>query len=347
MKRRRRSHRYGDLTLFAAGIGLLALLAVAGALASHDGILPYIDNTPLQSSPTPPNPTATINAGSGNGVSRTVVAGFTITIDATYAAANGDTLTASAINGNDQVTSVPCVNIAPYNASCWTQPDTAKTYSYTPNTNGTYHFYAAAKSAAHASYANYASVGVTVVTPPTDTIWQSKSTTAPNETFTVTWSSSNAQSCIIKKRDPDGTLTTWDTTDSGSRIVALPTAGTYAGTIDCTAYNGTVHSEISHVVQVPQTLPTINSFSASRVRKGAQSVLSWNISGMQASNTCTISPTPASGQISWDGITDPWKGNATTSTLSAGTLFTLRCTDGSISTSSQVTARLTPGVKEY
>lgn len=316
-------------------------------MSSRYGIPQHFATEALPGTPAPGNPTATINAGSGNGTSRTVVAGSTISITATYTAASGDVLTATAINGNDQVTSVPCANITPYDASCWTEPDTTKIYAYTPNTNGVYHFYAAAKTNAHASYANYASVAVTVVSPPADSITQTKATTAPNETFTVTWSSSNAQSCIIRKRDPDGTLTTWDTTQSGSRVVALPSPGVYMGTIDCTAYNGTAHSEITHTVQTPQTLPTISSFSASRVRKGSAGVLSWRISGIDASDTCTITPTPASGQISWSG-SSPWSGVATTAPISApGTTYTLSCTDGATATSSRLTVPLVPSIKEY
>lgn len=107
-------------------------------------------------------PTATINAGAGDGVNRTVYSGGPYSITATYTPGSGDTLAATAINGSDQVNSVPCADVAPYNTSCWTQPDATKTYTFTP-VAGTYTFYASQKTLAYTTYNNYKSVTLTVV----------------------------------------------------------------------------------------------------------------------------------------------------------------------------------------
>jgi hypothetical protein len=111
----------------------------------------------------PPSPTATISInGAPSGVAQTVYSGSPVTIAATYAPVTG-TLAASGINGNDQITSVPCAGLVPFNASCWTQPDATKTYTFTPAA-GTYSFYAAEKTTVfYTTYNNYKSVTLTVV----------------------------------------------------------------------------------------------------------------------------------------------------------------------------------------
>ena len=108
-------------------------------------------------------PTATISINGGaNGANQTAYAGDSVTVTATYATSSGDTLAASAINGTDQINSVPCAAVTPYNVSCWTQPDATKTYTFTP-VAGTYSFYAAAKTTLYTTFNNYKSVTLTVL----------------------------------------------------------------------------------------------------------------------------------------------------------------------------------------
>jgi hypothetical protein len=206
-------------------------------------------------------PTATIDAGGGNGVAVSVPVGSPTSITATYRASAGDTLTASAINDTSGVTSVPCANVTPYNASCWTQPDTTKTYSFTPSASGTYTFYAAIKTANYNTYNNYANVRVTAYVPCANGSGVNGSCTACNAGYTLqggycvrpsgsitgqltanparvknggsttlTWSTSGMTSCTLK--DETGTTLSTLTSSAGFTATNITTKKTY--TLSCT-----------------------------------------------------------------------------------------------------------------
>jgi hypothetical protein len=97
-------------------------------------------------------------------------------------------------------------------------------------------------------------------------------------------------------------------------------------------------------------LPTIGSFTATRVRVGGQSTLSWSISGLSGGGACSISPAPASGTapdgtIAPDG-NDPYVGSALTVPITQPTQYTLTCSTPDDSDSKSVTVNLIPTYQE-
>lgn len=87
------------------------------------------------------------------------------------------------------------------------------------------------------------------------------------------------------------------------------------------------------------------SFSASRTHKGSASTLSWSVTGMTAGMSCSITPTPASGQISWSGA-GTWTDTAQSQNIQAQTTFTMTCGKPGAQSSKNATATILPTVIE-
>ncbi len=136
-------------------------------------------------------PTATLDAGAGNGKTLTAHTGSPVTITAQYNwDTSKDTLVSTAINGSNQPnvdapsTSVNCATVTPSNASCWTQPDGQKQYTFTPTAPGTYTFYAAVKTGFY-GWNNYKSVSVVVKEPCLNGDGDAGACTSCNQGYTL------------------------------------------------------------------------------------------------------------------------------------------------------------------
>jgi hypothetical protein len=250
-------------------------------------------------------PRETIDAGKGDGVSVTVPLGTVLPITATFTPGDGDSLVATAINDNSTGSSVSCSNVLPSSTTCWQQPDPQKVYTYTPTTLGTKTFSAQIKTVAYANYGSNKSLSVTAVCPASST--PSGANACKCTTAFYTWVGS---SCVLqcpKDMVPNG---------SGSCMNApkLPTADTIL-------------------------------FTATRVRSGNPSTLSFTVPNMKNGITCSISPTPTEGQISWNGQA-AWVGTAHTAPITAATNYTLSCTNTIETVQKTVTVQLVPQFEE-
>ncbi len=78
--------------------------------------------------------------------------------------------------------------------------------------------------------------------------------------FTVSWSSTNAGSCLLQKKAPDGSvINPWASGTAGSQQAHPPMLGIHRFTMDCTGPGGTAHAQIDHsVVQKTNPLPTVS-----------------------------------------------------------------------------------------
>ncbi|MDB5225606.1 MAG: hypothetical protein JWL87_558 [Candidatus Adlerbacteria bacterium] len=286
-------------------------------------------------------PTVTINAGAGNGVTKTVTVGAATPITATFAAGSGDTLAATAINGSDQVTSVPCADVTPYNVSCWTQPNTTKTYAFTPSAAGTYTFYGAAKTNSITAYNNYASVAVVAVQPSVSLALAGAAPQTAGDHAYLTWTSQNitANSCRLY---------------IDSVQVATGLAANYPGSYDAGALSGGSHSIYltctptsggsfnSNTLAPSVGAPTLSPpFSANpaRVRKGGTSYLLWGSTNMTSCTVRDQTNAVISSSLNSSGIQTPV-------TVSAASTYRISCTNGTSTATAQTTVTLIPGFEE-
>jgi hypothetical protein len=88
--------------------------------------------------------------------------------------------------------------------------------------------------------------------------------------------------------------------------------------------------------ELASSLPTLNAgsltVSPSRVRKGGETAVSWNVTGLAPTNTCQLTTAPSVGGFpqSWNKVGTSWV-NGVNVAIQQQTIFTLRCTapDGS------------------
>jgi hypothetical protein len=105
-----------------------------------------VDQTVVQPDTMLPPPTATIDAGAGNGVTAVVPIGAQVTIHATFSVGRFNSLLATAINNdNDGARSMSCSD-GMSGPNCWTLPDPSKTFTFTPTEAGTTTFSAQIKT---------------------------------------------------------------------------------------------------------------------------------------------------------------------------------------------------------
>lgn len=131
----------------------------------------------------------------------------------------------------------------------------------------------------------------------------------------------------------------------------FPTGGALSGTVSVSPTTNTTYSlscasgnaSLSlHAVKPPAIL---NSFSATRVRRGGASTLSWTVARMSEDMSCVISPSPAGPQPS--GSVGTWVGSTQTYPIYGPTTYTLTCgSDEAGYVSSQATAQLLPSFIE-
>ncbi len=100
-------------------------------------------------------------------------------------------------------------------------------------------------------------------------------------------------------------------------------------------------SKVGGVCTSDVSAPVI-SFSASRAQKGSASTLSWTVTGMSTGMSCSIIPTPASGQIAWPGLSSTWTDSIRSQNLNVSTTFTMTCgKPGAMSSKSAVATVMT------
>ncbi|HVV38760.1 MAG TPA: hypothetical protein VHD31_00335 [Candidatus Paceibacterota bacterium] len=249
----------------------------------------------------------------------------------------GDPLEATAINCDSGCDSqdgntVNCNLVAPPNPpaasdpNCWQKPDATKTYTFTPasaDAGKAFVFSAQAKTFNYINYNGYATVQVKVCA--------------------VGQASDGNGGCVP---DMCTNLPGFQTT--------VPSGCTGNPDNTCSVPSGYAFNGSACVPSTP-SVPTLsaNSFTATRVRLGGSSTLSWNIPGMANGISCSISPTPASGTAGgditslWNGSSNPFTGTATTQPITQPTKYTLTCTNNQDPPSTRsITVQLIPNYQE-
>jgi PKD repeat protein len=164
------------------------------------------------------------------------------------------------------------------------------------------------------------SVTITVNQPPTVTFSANPTTIVSGSSSLLTWSSTNATSCVASNSWTGTKATT------GSLSVSPTTTATY--TLTCTGPGGSANKSVTVIVNQPPTV-TI-AVNPNPTDYGAQGILTWSSTN---ATSCT-----ASG--SWSG-NQTLSGNAIISPFITST-YTLTCTGAGGSASQSVTLTVNP-----
>lgn len=264
-------------------------------------------DTPLNA----PKPTATINAGNGNGVTKTVEVGTPVTITATYTPRGTDSLTSTAINGPNSTNSVPGVSN--------TTPDSPKQYIFIPSAVGTYTFAPAIRSANFPVWNDYG-VAVDVVATPM---------TCPNAHGV----NPPTCTCDVGYSGPPRGLCTQVPCSDPNALWPLCTS--------CRA-----GYELRGGVCTPPPELSLRA-SQLRVNSGTRTTVTWRVTRLYANAgiVCSLSSNP-SGVVSarMPANTQPtWSGTAQTAPITATTVITLSCTGAN---PKSITVGLIPAFEE-
>jgi uncharacterized repeat protein (TIGR03803 family) len=194
-------------------------------------------------------------------------------------------------------------------------PTTSGSYVYTLTCTGTYGISTATASAT-----------LTVVPAPTLSISVSPTTVAPGAAATLTWSTTNAASCVAANAWSGSVAT------SGSQNVTPSTAGNYSYTLTCTGIGGAITNAATLAVAVPATGPTaIIAVSPSSITVGQSADLTWS----------STNATSCTAQTAWSGSIGA-SGSATQSPTAAGTYeYTISCTGPGGTTNNSATLTVT------
>jgi large repetitive protein len=126
---------------------------------------------------------------------------------------------------------------------------------------------------------------VTPAAPPvTASISQSLSSTASGSPYVVSWSSSNATSCVIDASRNGETPIVIFTTLSGSQTVSPTVVGTHVWRITCQGSSGSAFDTFTHTVTPPSSTASISQSLSSTV-SGSPYVVSWSSSN---ATSCAI-----------------------------------------------------------
>ena len=193
-------------------------------------------------------PTATISAGAGNGVGVTIYNGQSVTITATYTAANPDIFTATTITGPNTTANSLVSQGSPFSP---------KSYVYTPTQPGSYIFYPSVQSSAYPAWNNYgASVTVTVLNP------------CPNGQGTAGSCTSCNAGYVLQ---------------GGNCVLQCPNGQGPAGS--CTSCNNPYVLQGGNCVLPSGNITAQLTATPARVHSGTASSLSWTTTGM---SSCTV-----------------------------------------------------------
>jgi uncharacterized repeat protein (TIGR03803 family) len=174
-----------------------------------------------------------------------------------------------------------------------------------------------------------ASATLTVNPPPVVQISASPQIAAPGQSYTLTWSSTNATSCVASNAW-SGSIST-----SGTKAVTQPGAGTYTYALSCTGAGGATSNSVTVTVSTPPSPPTVTMSSNPSIITAGQSFgLSWS-----STNTTQCSASGAwSGSVATKGTENLTPSGAGVST------YTLECTGpgGSANATTTVTVASAP-----
>ena len=238
--------------------------------------------------------------------------GTKVTIQGTYVSTSSDPITGVQINGGtgDQNTSV-CGTKNCLSTTYGAQKATAtSTYTFAPTAVGTYTFYPSVETTILSAWQNYGTVSKTItITPP----------------------------CPANAKQ------------SGNTCVCTQQYFSYIGNSCVLTCPPAMHSNKASGSCVAN-LPTANQiqFTATRIRVGDPSTLSWTIGGMAAGITCDITPheTLKTLMPAWSG-SPSWSGSLQTKPISGVTNFTLTCGNGDDApVSKTVTVQIIPAYQE-
>ncbi len=257
-------------------------------------------------------PTDSIDALVGGKSVSSVPAGTKVTIQGVYLSTTTDPITGVAINGGtkDANTSVCGSGSGCLQTTYGVKKAVAtSTYTFTPSAPGTYTFYPSVETTVLNVWKNYGDVSKTItVTPPCPA----------NAT-------QNGNTCTCKDQY---------FAYIGSSCV-----------LTCPQSMHTAKSGNTCIVNLPTS--AMIDFSATRVRSGSPSTLSWSIGGMVSGISCDIAPHAGLKSVmpAWTGNAT-WAGSIPTTPITEPTKFTLICTNGEETVSKDVTAQLIPEYQE-
>jgi hypothetical protein len=306
----------------------------------NGGINPALPNTPTMSFTVnvsiPPTPTLAITAG-GKNPPDTVYAGQPVTIAATFTPGAGDTLADTAIN--DFMGNLWCGTGNTCSASMWTQaPMGSKSYTFTPSSPGLYLFYPAAVTATYPWWNNYGSfLFLNVVNQCTNGQGPAGACTSCNAGYVL-----SAGMCVpqcTNGQGPAGACTSCNPGYVLSAGYCTPQCANGQGASgSCTSCNAGYVLMGGYCV-VPQGVITTALFaSPSRVRPGTSTSLSWATSNMTSCSVTDEVGATISTQLSSSGTP--------ANNITHQKIFTLSCTDGVKTYTSQATVNVLPSFQE-
>jgi hypothetical protein len=129
-------------------------------------------------------------------------------------------------------------------------------------------------------------------------------------------------------------------------VTAVCPANSTENNGECVCNEGYVDNGLGQCVLDAPPLSTLDTFNATRVRKGNSSTLSWSIAGMAPGLTCSITPSVGDITALWDGAENPWTGTIATPPINVATRYTLSCTNGVDAVSKSTTAGILPVFQE-
>lgn len=247
-----------------------------------------------------------------NGASvSTVAPGTKVTIQATYLATTSDPITATVINGGTNGKDAAVCTTKNCIKTTYNSKKTfaTSTYTFTPTATGTYTYYPSVQTKVLTMWKNYGDVSKTLT---------------------------------VGKLCPD------NATQTGTTCKCNDQYANYIGGACVLLCPATKHANQAGSTCI-SNLPTAASieFSATRVRSGNPSTLSWTIPGMASDIACAIAPVSGlqGAMPAWAGGS-PWTGSVQTVPITQATRYVLSCSNGEETVSKEVISQLIPAFQE-
>ena len=196
------------------------------------------------------------------------------------------------------------------------------------STPGTYTYTLSCTSSSGASASGSASLTVTPQPAPTVTLHIAPTSVAAYQTATVTWSSTNASTCVAKGDEWAGPAS-----PSGSLPQTLSTPGTYAYTLSCSSSSGAGASASASLTVTPAPPAITGALSNGVIGvaynetiqvTGGIAPFSWTVSGGALPHNLSLCP--STNAVTVCGTPD---------TVAQAVSFTIQVTDSAHHTASQ------------